>query len=76
MTNPQDYNWKKKTYLNGTLAGAFLGLIGAYLFARAAEEDSDRMAGQPTRLQTGQLLSIMLAILALIRQITESGKSK
>jgi 7-keto-8-aminopelargonate synthetase-like enzyme len=69
-------NWKRNTYLNGTFAGALLGLVGAYLFARAAEEDVDRNGGQPIKLQTGQLLSIMLAILAVIRQIAESGKSK
>lgn len=74
--NQQNNNWKRKTYFNGTLAGAVLGLLGAYLFARSAEEDVDRNGGQPIKLQTGQLLSIMLAVLAVIRQIAESGKSK
>jgi hypothetical protein len=74
--NQQNNNWKRSTYFNGTLAGAILGLVGAYLYARAAEEDVDRNGGQPVKLQTGQLLSILLAVLAVIRQIAESGKSK
>lgn len=74
--NQQNNKWKQKTYLNGTVAGALLGLVGAYLYARAAEEDVDRNGGQPNKLQTGQLLSILLAVLAVIRQIAESGKSK
>lgn len=74
--NQQNNNWKRTTYFNGTLVGALIGLVGAYLYARAAEEDVDRNGGQPIKLQTGQLLSIMLAVMAVIRQIAESGKSK
>jgi predicted outer membrane lipoprotein len=68
-------NWKSRAYINGTLIGAAIGVIGAYLYARAAEEDAARNGGQPTPLKTGTLLSIALAVLSLIRQITEAGKS-
>lgn len=73
LSNNQN-NWKGRVYINGTLIGAAIGFIGAYLYARASEENAERNGGQPTKLQTGQLLSIALAILGLIRQIAEAGK--
>jgi NhaP-type Na+/H+ or K+/H+ antiporter len=68
-------NWKSKTYLSGVLGGALLGALAAYLYARAAEEDEDNGGKKPS-LQTGQLLSLSLAILGLIRQFAEAGKPK
>ncbi len=76
MSQPQNSNWKNRMYINGLFVGGLIGLLGAYLYARAAEEDADRNGGLPNKLQTGQILSIALAILSLIRQIAESGKSK
>jgi hypothetical protein len=36
----QPGNWKTRIYIMGVLGGAAFGLISAYLFARAAEEDA------------------------------------
>ena len=68
-------NWKSRTYMLGALIGGAIGIIGAYLYARAAEEDVDRNGGQPAPIKTGTLLSLALAVISLIRQITEAGKS-
>jgi len=65
-------NWKTKTYFFGWLAGMSLGLLSAYLFVRAAEDDGE-IDGQEIRVNTGTILSLALAVLGLIRQIAEAG---
>jgi hypothetical protein len=72
--NQNKINWKRKTYLLGALGGTIFGLLSAYLFARAAEEEAERNNGVPSKVATGQLIGIALAALALIRQIAEMGK--
>lgn len=67
--------WKTKTYIGGTLVGALLGGLSAYLYARAAEEE-EITSGEKPQIKTTQLLSLALAVLGLIRQFTEAGKSK
>lgn len=74
-TEKNDSNWKTRAYTNGALLGLGIGVIGAYLYTRAAEEDAGRNGGVPAKITTGQILSIALAILGLIRQIAESGKT-
>lgn len=66
-------NWRTRTYTLGALGGALFGFLAAYLYSRAAGEDADRMGGKPRSLGTGEIIGIGLAILALIRQISELG---
>lgn len=75
QTTPQtpDNAWKTRTYALGLIAGAVMGLISAYMFTRAAEENDD---GKPNAIPTGTLIGILLSVLGLIRQIAESGKPK
>ncbi len=68
-----DESWKQHNYVIGSLAGVLVGLLAAYLFNRAAEEDIE-INGKPTPLKSGQMISLSLALLGLIRQITEMGK--
>ena len=65
--------WKTRTYLTGTLVGTTLGLVAAYLFVRAGEENEE---GRPEALSTGTLIGITLSLISLLRQIAESGKKK
>jgi hypothetical protein len=58
----------------GVLLGAAVGLMSAYLFVRSAEENPE--TGRPEPIQTGTLITLVLAILGLMRQIAESGKPR
>jgi len=68
--NPTQTDWKKRSYLTGALAGVTFGLLSAYLYTRAAEEEGDG----PNPMSTMQLIGLILSALSLIRQIAESGK--
>lgn len=67
--------WKNQTYLMGLVFGVIFGLTAAYFFTRAAQEDADKNGGKPQPIQTGQLISLGLAALGLVRQIADLGKS-
>lgn len=68
-------NWRMQTYVIGGIAGVLFGLLGAYMYARAAEEDV-RQTGAPASPQTGELIGLGLAALAMVRQIAELGRSE
>lgn len=70
----QSTSWKSRTYLMGALIGGVFGFISAYLYTRAAEENTDKSDGKPESIPTGQLLAVVLAALGLARQISEMGK--
>ncbi len=74
--NEQQDNWKLQTYGVGLIGGALFGLLSAYLYARAAEEDALRSGSRPQQITTGQLIALLLTSLGLIRQIAEAGKAK
>lgn len=69
-------NWKRQSYVMGATVGLLFGLISAYLFNRAAEDDAERSGGQPSRIQTGQLVGLLLAALGVARQVSELGKPR
>ncbi len=66
-------NWRARAYVLGAAIGSLLGLASAYMYTRAAEEDTERL-GKPKRVQTGDLLGLGLALLAILRQVAELGK--
>ena len=65
---------KKRIMLTGVGFGALFGFISSYLYARAAEENDNLEAGKAESISTGQLLALLLAIIGVIRQISEMGK--
>lgn len=71
--NAQDQNWRTRSYIAGVSIGAAMGLLSAYLFNRAADESE---GDEAPRISTGALLGLLLSMMALIRQITEAGKSR
>jgi hypothetical protein len=66
--------WKSRAYVTGVAAGALFGLLAAYMYSRAAEEDVQRNGGSPTKASTGEMIGLGLAALAMVRQIAEMGK--
>lgn len=68
-----EQNWKLKVLGFGSALGALFGLLAGYMYSRAAEEDVSNL-GKAERITTGEILGLGLAILAVIRQITELGK--
>jgi hypothetical protein len=69
----QSGSWKTQSYLIGAAAGLLFGLVSAYMYTRAAEEDVSR-AGLPHRATPGEMLGLGLAALAMVRQVAEMGK--
>lgn len=75
LPKPKQSNdsWKSQSYLIGGVAGLLFGLVSAYMYTRAAYDN-----GQPSdganRVQTGDVIGLGLAALAIIRQVAEMGK--
>ncbi len=63
-------NWKTQTYVMGGIVGLAFGLLSAYLFARASEEQGKDI---PERVKTLDALKLTVALLGIARQITDLG---
>jgi H+/Cl- antiporter ClcA len=66
-------SWKAKAYAVGVAGGALFGLLTAYLYSRAAEEEAKQGDGPPPVPATA-IIGMLLSALGLVRQIAESGK--
>lgn len=67
-------SWKTRVYLAGGITGLAAGLLSAYFYARAAEENSDLIA--PQRIKTMDALKLGVALLAIVRQVTDLNSNK
>lgn len=65
---------KTRIMLIGISMGALFGFISSYLYTRAAEENDNPDAGTAQSISTGQLLGLLLAMVGIVRQISELGK--
>ncbi len=61
-------SWKGRSYMAGGVLGLAVGLLAAYLFVRATE---DRGKVEPPRIGTMDALRLSVAVLAIVRQITD-----
>mgnify|MGYP000036762023 CR=1 FL=1 len=71
--NSRSNSWKTQSYIIGAAAGMLFGLVSAYMYTRAAFDNGQPNDGQ-NRVQTGDVLGLGLAALAMVRQIAEMGK--
>lgn len=65
-------NTNGMTYLAGVALGALVGLFGAFIFKRSEEEAP---AGRRP-VSNGQIFTVLLSSVTLIRQIAEMGKQQ
>lgn len=70
LSSSQETNWKSQVYVLGALAGIVVGLLAAYFYARASEESG---TDGPNSIKSMDTLSLAVALLSLIRQITDLG---
>lgn len=69
----EDGSWQAKTLLIGGLAGAVLGLMTAFLYMRAAEEEHG--GGVPPEAPSaGDAVKVGMSLLTLVRTISEWGR--
>ena len=61
--------------ITGGLVGGFFGLIAAYFYSRAVEDDVRQNGVQRNPISTGEIIGLGLALLALLRQVSEMGRS-
>ena len=59
----------------GGIIGSLFGLVGAYFYSRAVEDDVRQNGTQRNPVSTGEIIGLGLAVLALLRQVSEMGRS-
>jgi len=58
------------------IGGTIFGVIAAYFYTRSATDDTVRNGLRtPNRVQTGDLIGLGLATLAILRQVAELGRT-
>ncbi len=60
----------------GGIVGTVFGLLGAYFYSRAVEDDVRQNGVQRNPASTGEIIGLFLAVLALLRQVSEMGRSE
>lgn len=66
--------WHTRAYLLWTMVGTGFGVLAGFLYTRAAKEHAARNGGKPPEPGTIELMGLIVAAIALVRQITELGK--
>ncbi len=64
-------DWRPRVLVIGGLIGALVGLLSAYLYMRASEEQGSGEA--PATPDTGDAVRLGVALLAIVRTIAEWG---
>ena len=68
-----DDAWKLRVYVFGGLLGLGVGLLAAYFYARVSEENGFE---HPNRIKTMDALKLAVALLSVLRQITDLGAKR
>ena len=71
----QTPNWRARIFIVGGAVGTLLGVVSAYLYARAVEEEAEKNRGEIKPIATRDMLGLSVALIGLIRIITELGSS-
>ncbi|MBZ0320902.1 MAG: hypothetical protein K8L91_31095 [Anaerolineae bacterium] len=66
MSNNKNSN--SDLYIRGSIAGLIIGLLAAYFYAKAADEN-----GNDKGISSSDFVKLGLAILGIVRQVTELG---
>lgn len=75
LLRPDETQTRPQRLVMGGLIGALFGLLAAYFYSRAAEDDVRVNGASRQRASTGEVIGLGLAALALLRQISEMGRS-
>ncbi len=67
----EEGDWRPKVYMLGGLIGVALGLLSAYLYVRAAEEQGGDPHPEPPG--PGDAVRLGISLLSIVRTITEWG---
>lgn len=71
----QTNGWQTKVYVLGAVSGLLFGVLSAYLYNRAAEEEALIGDAPPPSIQIGTVFGLALTLFGLLRQIAESARS-
>jgi hypothetical protein len=74
MTSGNQYP-RGRVFLMGIIAGAVYGLVAAYFYARSHEQDLKLGDSGTNRIQTSEIITVVVAALAMVRQISEMGRA-
>jgi drug/metabolite transporter (DMT)-like permease len=63
---------RQQVWIIGALGGLLFGLIGAYLFNQAGGDEE--ITGETHAVPPGSILTLVIALFAILRQIIELGR--
>ena len=68
-------NRQQKIVIAGAILGAALGAAGGFLFGRGVEESGRQLGDISTKsLPTGEIVRLVISIMAVLRSVAELGQ--